>query len=350
MIELRNETLQFCFPKTHPRAKLSIDFQRTLRIPDDDGEYALPPGLGSFPLRHVDDFAENVPTGWMRHGGVMLPMFQSEAMWLNFSGGFVPERRTQYPFAVKVAAGKINAVTGESWFDGLESDPQDYMVTPKQPWLDGYCVEKGLIRQFVAMPLGSGYSAEEQITGLAEFGGLQVVVYPMKRKVFERRFPKIEFRPARRSMLGTKTASFESVDSVCSMDSMEMGLAPGGRMRQEIYEDPFDITDWDMSAGSRCFVHIANSLIWQGITGQLPPTVPPTAKQYTQASLPWFEYYDAEAKALHSTDALVNLKSVAQIAQQKGDVPLPENQSVDPHNVVQLRNGLKKDQVREGAF
>lgn len=31
-----------------------------------------------------------------------------------------------------------------------------YLVAPDQPWLDGFCVQKGLIRQFVAMPLGQG--------------------------------------------------------------------------------------------------------------------------------------------------------------------------------------------------
>ena len=64
------------------------------------------------------------------------------------------------------------------------------MVAPRQPWLDGFCVRKGMIRQFVAMPLGAGYTAEEQITGEAEHGGVQIVVYPMKREAFERRFQK----------------------------------------------------------------------------------------------------------------------------------------------------------------
>ena len=75
-----------------------------------------------------------------------------------------------------MAIGKINAVTGDDWKDGLKRRRQDYMVSTEQPWLDGYCVEKGFIRQFVAMPLGSGYSAEEQITGEAEHGGIQIVV------------------------------------------------------------------------------------------------------------------------------------------------------------------------------
>ena len=37
----------------------------------------------------------------------MMPMDQSEALWIRFSA--------RYPFAVKIAAGKINAVSGEAW-------------------------------------------------------------------------------------------------------------------------------------------------------------------------------------------------------------------------------------------
>ena len=42
-----------------------------------------------------------------------------------------------------------------------------------------------MIRQFVAMPQGQGFTAEEQITGTAEHGGLQIIVYPMKREYYE---------------------------------------------------------------------------------------------------------------------------------------------------------------------
>ena len=37
----------------------------------------------------------------------MWPMFQSEAMWLLFVPNYVSDRQTAYPFAIKVAAGKI---------------------------------------------------------------------------------------------------------------------------------------------------------------------------------------------------------------------------------------------------
>lgn len=344
MIELKNDFLTFSFPEVHPEAQLSIDFQRTLRIPDDGKDYPLPPGLGRFPMKHVDDYAKATPSLWIEHGGVMLPMYQSEALWLNFNSDYITGHDTTYPFAVKVAAGKINAVTGDDWSDWLQRKPQDYMVSTKQPWLDGYCVEKGFIRQFVAMPLGTGYSAEEQITGEAEHGGVQVVVYPMKRKVFEKRFPKRKIE---------KPRMMELSEEVCfdlEVGAADMALAPGGRMRQEIYEDPFELDDWDIDHNSRCFVHIANSLVWRAITGATPPTVPFTAKEYTNHGLPWFDYYSDNTTAIEGSEKLKGLKSVAKMGKEKGDVPLPENESVNPEHIVKLRSGLKKDQVREGSF
>lgn len=332
MIELKQDSLRFSFPEVHPRATLSVGCQRTLRIPDDGTDHPLPPGLGRFPVRHVDDVAPRLPPTWLERGGVALPMYQSEAMWLNFGGGF-----GAYPFAVKVAAGKINALTGEPWEDGLHRDPQDYLVVPEQPWLDGYCVEEGVIRQFVAMPLGSGYSAEEQITGKGEHGGLQLIAYPMKREAWER--------------IHGRRDELVDADMVMSAPaSGEMGLAPGGRMRQKIHEDPHDFDVWDLRHSSRCFVHIANSLVWRAITGERPPTTPPTAEEYTKAGLPWFELYEDGVEALEGSQTLAELKSVLELGREKGDAPLPENEPVEPRNIVKLRADLAEDQVREGAF
>src|SRR4029453_5323220 len=99
MIELKNDCLRFSFPDVHPDAVLDIDFQRTFRIPDDGKTYPLPPGFGRFPLRHIDDPAESVPPEWLTRGGVMLPMYQSEALWLLFQPKYVGQRSTNYPFA-----------------------------------------------------------------------------------------------------------------------------------------------------------------------------------------------------------------------------------------------------------
>jgi hypothetical protein len=104
------------------------------------------------------------------------------------------------------------------------------------------------------------------------------------------------------------------------------------------------------SPASRCFVHITNSRVWHAIKGERPPTTPPTAKQYNRAGLPWFDYYDDSAKALKGAEILKELKSVVEMGKQKGDVPLPENESVEAGRVIQLRRALRKDQVREGNW
>jgi len=318
----------------HGDAATYIEFQRTLRIPDDGKTYPLPAGLGRFPLRHVDDYPSRAPERWIDHGGVMLPMYQSEALWINFSG--------RYPFAVKVAAGKINAVTGHAWSNGLNRGPQDYVVVTRQPWLDGYCVEKGVIRQFVAMPLGAGYTAEEQITGEAEHGGIQIVAYPMKRDVYERRgLGRVQAR-----YLASAALTLDSADG----GLFGMGLAPGGRMRQEIYDDPFDFSDWDTEHPSRCFVHLANSLVWRAITGVNPPSPPLSAREYKENGIPWFDYYSEGSTAVEGSKVLAGLKSVFHLGQEKGDVPLPDNESVTVDKIVELRKGLKRGEVREGKF
>jgi len=344
MIELKNDGLVFTFPEVHPAAALTMTFQRTLRIPDDENSYPLPPGLGAFPLRHVDDFGSALPASWNEHGGVMMPMFQAEAMWIDFSSKDI-DNQGEYCYVVKIATGKVNAVTGDSWRDSVNRDPQDYLVIPTQPWLDGYCVEKGTIRQFVAMPLGAGYTAEEQVTGRAEVGGVQLVVYPMKREVFERRFPV-----RRRHLPGDFDSSFvcHQLMAGSKSEAWEMGLAPGGRMKQEIYDDPFDFADWDLRHRSRCFVHLANSMTWRGLTGAVPPTKPPTVKTYSDHGLPWFDYY-AETPAVDGGGTLGRvLKSVGQLGKGQDDAPISEDQPVVPSAVQHVGPARRpRERVRE---
>jgi len=384
MVELINDTLVFQ-SDVHANAKCIIELQRTLRIPDDGKTYPLPPGLGRFPIQHLDAHKERVPSNWMHRGGVITPLYQSEALWLKFSSAGI-DGQGRYPFAIKVAAGKVSAITGEEWKPSMT--PNDYVVTPGQPWLDGYAVSKGKIRQFIAAPLGSGYTAEEQITGKAEFGGIQIEVFPMKIDVFNRRFPykppvweaasarisknggfsgfsggittnSLKAQSAGRGPMRSRGSAGRGqsmnsglyspqMDSM-SMDLPSMGLGAGGQMEQTIQKDPFDFNDWDTSRGQRVFIHLANSLVWRAITGQEPPHPPPTAADYTRQGFPWFDYYQ-DGPALDGTAKLANLKSVAQLDQQKYGAPvLPENASTHPIHVVQLGD-KNPNKIREGTW
>ncbi len=361
MLNVQQDQLIFTFPEVHVEAKLAISLQRTLRIPDNDKEYPLPPGLGRLPIRVVDNYRERIPPKWVEHGGVMTALYQSEALWLSFSPSSV-DRRGIYPFAIKVAAGKVSAVTGDEWTSGLKA--KDYMVAPKQPWLDGYAIGDGVIRQFVAAPLGSGFSVEEQITGKAEFGGIQIEVFPMKWEIFKEKFPKHKPENVLRGMRTKSSPSGQSspliLDYCClmSMDesstrgSLDMSLAAGGRMKQQIFDDPYQISDWDTNHGIRCFVHLANSMLWRDITQTDPPHVPFTAQNYARQGLPWYDYY-SDGPTLGGTEKLQGVKSVAEIAESKGitSVILPNNGDISiPTEKITHVGTEKRPGVRTGNW
>lgn len=155
-----------------------VTFCRTLRVPDDGKKYPLPAGLGHFPIHAVADYAQRVPREWLETGGFFLPMYQSEAMYLEFSG------QSWRPNIAKVGVGSINAVTGKPWDERIHATEQDYVLCPQQKWLDGINAGQGFVRQFVAMPLGKGYTVEEQVTDECKFGGIQIAAFAAKPGIF----------------------------------------------------------------------------------------------------------------------------------------------------------------------
>jgi hypothetical protein len=301
-IRIQNDAIYF------QKHDVEVRFMRTLRIPDNGKKYPLPPGFGTFPIRRVHDYIDRVPYSWRERGGVFLPMYQREAMWLSFS---CPSWR---PRALQVGVGKVCAVSGKKWSGELTKKKQNYMVVPKQPWLDGIATGHGTIRQFVAMPLGMGYTVEGQITGKEEFGGVQLKVFEPRHG----RFPTCPPPPApgrfvpRSALSEYPTACAPSGAAAPQRKSASMGLAAGGRMKQKIYQDSYGIDTWDSFNTSRVFVHLVNSEMWREITGEEAPHSPVTAREYEEAGLPWYDIYDEYVPAVHGKKAFKKVKSVAQ--------------------------------------
>jgi len=261
--------------------RFRVSFQRTLRIPDDGGTWPLPPGLGRLPLRRLSP--GQLPG---RGGGFVLPLAQSEALWLAFDGA------AWKPNAVQIAIGRINAVSGGAWEEGLSADPQNYLVCPDQLWLDGINAGKETIRQFVAMPLGSGTTVEAQLTGREEVGGIQIRVFEPKPG----RFPDRPPPPEPMAMMG--------------MPPGTMGLGAGGQMRQKIYPDPYGLDTWDPDNSGSAFVRIVNREQYEALTGEPPPPSPISAATYTENGLPWFDLYDEEKGDVAAPRRLAGVKSV----------------------------------------
>ena len=295
--------------RIHIGERFSVEFQRTLRIPDDGNIYPLPPGLGNFPVRCVADYLDRVPDTWEKLNSFFIPMYQREALWLGFNGVHWK------PNAVKVGVGKINAISGEVWNEQLHEDPQDYIVCPDQPWLDGINVGKGFIRQFVAMPLGLGDTIEAQLTGVEYFGGIQILVYePLPGKFPDQPppMPDIGLEMPSRSM---------SVQG-------EMGLGAGGKIKQKIYPDAYGIETWDIENYGAIFVYIVNSEKYREITGLEPPSTPITPQTYNRYGFPWFDLYDEEKVDLPASERLAEVKTIREQEAKRGITP-PQEVSVD---------------------
>jgi len=362
--------------------------------------YPLPPSFGPFPICKVDDYLDKVPPEWKKHGGVFIPMYQREAMWIKFNG--------ESPKAVKVAVGKVNAISGKTWNQALQEGVNDYVTIPDQPWLDGINAGNGYVRQFVAMPLGQGYTVEAQVTGKEEFGGIQMIVYESKyrRKPILLK-PKLKFPfsntsppqkpviifppvykapqppvrvmnqapelqichspfafktsapPAVRSMnvmrkknvSNTRSTHITQERQQFGSEASEMGIAAGGKMKQKIYKDPYGIDFWDQTKFGRVFVHIVNSAMYKEITGKEPPPTPIDAKTYSEYGYAWYDIYDEQKSRISKSDVLSNIKTVKEIDAQKYAWPQQDDTTV-PINGNQVITYYKndKDVVRDGDW
>ncbi|MFJ6080300.1 hypothetical protein ACIQI8_02775 [Streptomyces sp. NPDC092369] len=305
---------------------VAVRFVRTLRLPET-GTHPLPPGLGEFPVRRVADFPDTVPEEWRARGGVMLPVYLREAMWLSFGG-------TTEPAALQVGVGKVCAVSGKPWSDRLARKPQNYVVLPRQPWLDGINSGKGTVRQFVAVPLGLGATVEGQVTGEEVWGGVQLQSFPLK----EQKLAEWRAEERRRAERERAVMEADGYGAAMPMDAggygaampmaaaapsggpvppaaprkaaAAMGLGVGGSMQQEVYKDDRPLKDWAEESAGRVFVHLVTPPEWRRITGEAPPPSPVDRAAYTRAGLPWYDYYDQDAQDLAPTDTLEGVKPV----------------------------------------
>ncbi|KAH7176746.1 hypothetical protein EDB81DRAFT_632596, partial [Dactylonectria macrodidyma] len=132
---------------------LTMNLMRTVRIPEDNKQYDLPPELGRFPIFGIQPFSEQLPTSMVAQGGLFIPMYQMEAMWINFNP--VGQKR----YAVRPFLGGVNGITGDAPTGDMDTllrrlnsvtSNQDYLVIPDQPWLDGIATSPGTVKQFVA--------------------------------------------------------------------------------------------------------------------------------------------------------------------------------------------------------
>ncbi|KIL92243.1 hypothetical protein FAVG1_04651 [Fusarium avenaceum] len=324
---------------------LTITLKRTVRVPDNDQIKALPPDLGSFPQFKVDDYAESLPDNMARKEGLFLPMYQREALWINF--------KSELCYAIKIYVGGINVLSGEPASPTtatalrrrnlLKSGKtlQDYIVVPEQPWLDGMAVEPGQVRQFVAMPVGTGHSVEAQMTGEETTAGIQFEVtrldIPPEMIRDKKGIPPDQQRIVWNGMqLGDDKPLWDcNITNNAVLHLLpklhgggrppppELSIAAGGCITQSIVA--FSHREYRKTVTATFNVRILNSASFEKVTGKKPPESPVTAQTYAECGYPFFSIYEEPTSI---SGNFSNLQSVAQI-DQNPDQPIPNIPIVD---------------------
>lgn len=278
---------------------VDITFQRTLRVAET-GLNGLPPGLGMFPLRSVDSLGDRATVDMVERGGVVMPIYQREAMWLSF--------HSNVPVAIQVGTGLRCAVTGDKLEKRLRHRKQNFIVGTTQPWLDGFKTETGEVRQFVAARLGDGATVEEQLSDEAPVGGVQIVVWELTDEALER------WHHRQDRWIHASSPPLDvcfSIEPLACMTSM--GIGAGGLIQQEIYRSDFAKSDWRSEPSARVWVHLTDANNWTALTGEPQPSTPVTAQQYAEWGFPWFDYYDADHVDVDGSPVLAGVKTVGEV-------------------------------------
>lgn len=343
----------------------SFRFHRTLRVPDDEKTRGLPASLGTFDVCRVDDYADRVPREWLEHGGVFICMWPHEAMWISFCGEYT------HPVAVKLATGKVCAITGKTWRTGLcGGDEQDYMLVPGQPWVDGFKCRDGRVRQFVGALLGNGETVEAQVTGKEDVGGFQMQIFECKEE--HRRAP-VKFAGAHGMIpkgaggsglggaLGGNVrymARMAAPQVLCSTTPMpafsaspdqvkgaEMGLAAGGLIEQAILKaHEWQPDRFDLTRTGRVFIHIVDANMFAAITGKAAHPSPITPETYKQNGYPWFSTWGTDAgNDVAVKTPLAKIKSVGQIGKEKKEAWKTGLIDADDETIIHLGGKVVKD-------
>ncbi len=266
----------------------SFRLERTLRVPDDGKEYPLPPSFGPFPVFPFAAYKKKLPVEWRGRARFFVPIRQWEALWFSFDA---PGWR---PNAIQILAGGINVLTGDS-AGRLRRNPQNYIVCPEQPWLDGFKTGQGLVRQFVAAPLHQGLTVAEQC-GEESSSLLSIRVIESKPGRFPTSKPS-GYEGA--FMLESITLQFQSV-----------GLGAGGIIQQKVYPDPHGLSTWDEGNVTSVEIALLNSDAFCDVTGMQPPPSTISADDYTRLGFPWFQLYDEEAPDTKASRQMRGIKSL----------------------------------------
>lgn len=196
-----------------------ITFQRAPQVPND----APPVRLRSYGV---------LPVALVSEDTALVPVGNEEGVWLGFEG------QAKLPCAVRIiirSTALEDAVTGRPPGARLEDRPQNYVVVPRQHWLEGATLAGTCARQFV------------RVAGTAKHAAVR-----------EFRFVAVPLRNGSRARSGR---GGEAITPCRCHGFVEQTLLP----------DPYGAAAWDESAAARIQVRLVSVEEYRHAAGSSAP-------------------------------------------------------------------------------
>ncbi|KAL8876910.1 MAG: hypothetical protein Q9192_008778, partial [Flavoplaca navasiana] len=111
----------------------------------------------------------------------------------------------------------------------------------------------------------------------------------------------------------------------------ELGIAPGGLIKQCIIEDPYPESMWDIGRAISFNVQILNSQLFSQVTGMPPPATPISAQTYASEGIPFFDIYNETSTIVGGFDGI---RSVGAIDAKLSTMDSDANDSDGSHTLV----------------
>jgi hypothetical protein len=273
---LRKAALVAAGSNTDSPPQLTVKFQHPPRPPDNAKIYVFSAGLEELPLCPATDFPGTLPASWLKQTAFLMPMNPSDAFLIRFTAN--------YPFALKVTVGNLDALTREASLFGLQKEPRNYLV------VSGESTANGITERSFVLPLDAGCAVNEQFFADQKIGRIDLQICPLRvesyfseevahsiPRTLREFFAWFVYGPSNHAKWAEMMRAEERQRTECSTD--ESGAILLGRK----FEDEFDpqlieeltdlreVADWDQTQSNCCSIHVCNSSVWHQITGTNPP-------------------------------------------------------------------------------
>jgi hypothetical protein len=128
---------------------------------------------------------------------------------------------------------------------------------------------------------------------------------------------------------------------------MEMGIAAGGSIKQQIKKDTYGIDAWNPKRKRILTIHLVNSLAYKAITGFDAPPSPITPAEYQRSKIPWYSHYDETAPTVKAPSMFKRILGISAIEKMRGTTDPDE--SCNRFIKIQHLKRVKTPDAREAS-